>query len=137
MRGDLGRAEGLLAAAVAYDELTSGGPGVAKMPTPEAVSVMNGLASSGRLGAGEIAAVLAAAGHAREIDVAPPAGLTVRELDVLRLLATGMTNRQIAAALGISAKTVGTHIEHIYEKTGVRTRAGATLFAVEESVVAR
>jgi response regulator RpfG family c-di-GMP phosphodiesterase/DNA-binding CsgD family transcriptional regulator len=134
-RGDLDRVEGLLAAAVVYDELTTGGPGVEKVASDEAVREMNGLASTGLLPAAGVGAVLAAAGHAREVEISPPAGLTEREVDVLRLLASGMTNRQIAAALGISAKTVGTHVEHIYGKAGVRTRAGATLFAIEEKLV--
>ena len=58
-----------------------------------------------------------------------PAGLTERAVDVLRLLARGLANKQVAAKLGISAKTVGHHIEHIYTKADVTTRAGATLFA--------
>lgn len=136
-RGIFDRVEGLLAAAVAYDELTAGGPGVEKLATDAAVAELNGMASAGLLPAAEVAAVLAAAGHARKVDISPPGGLTEREVDVLRLLASGMTNRQIAATLAISPKTVGTHVEHIYSKAGVRTRAGATLFAIEEKLVGR
>ena len=65
-----------------------------------------------------------------------PAGLTEREVDVLGLLARGQTNKQVAETLGISPRTVGTHVEHIYAKAGVRTRAGATLFALEHGLVA-
>ena len=65
-----------------------------------------------------------------------PAGLTEREVDVLRLIARGMVNKDVAARLGISAKTVGHHIEHIYGKAGVTTRAGATLFAMEHNLLA-
>lgn len=137
IRGELDRVEGLLAAAVAYDELTAGGRGTGKVATDAAVAELNEMASAGLLPAAGVAAILAAAGHAREVDISPPSGLTEREVDVLRLLASGMTNRQIAAALGISAKTVGTHVEHIYGKAGVRTRAGATLFAIEEKLVGR
>jgi DNA-binding CsgD family transcriptional regulator len=64
-----------------------------------------------------------------------PAGLTERELDVLRLIARGSTNRSTAEALGISAKTVNAHIEHIYAKTGVRSRAAATLFAMQHDLL--
>jgi DNA-binding NarL/FixJ family response regulator len=65
-----------------------------------------------------------------------PAGLTEREVDVLRLIARGMVNKDMAVRLGISAKTVGHHIEHIYAKAGVTTRAGATLFAMEHNLLA-
>ena len=61
--------------------------------------------------------------------MARPAGLTEREVDVLRLIARGLPNKQVAARLRISPKTVGHHVEHIYAKAGVTTRAGATLFA--------
>ena len=52
-------------------------------------------------------------------------GLTARELDVLRLLADGLTNREIAARLFISQKTVGAHMAHIYAKLGVHSRVEA------------
>jgi DNA-binding NarL/FixJ family response regulator len=64
-----------------------------------------------------------------------PAGLTEHEVDVLRLIARGHANRQVAATLGISPKTVGHHVEHIYAKAGVTTRAGATLFAMEHGLL--
>jgi ATP/maltotriose-dependent transcriptional regulator MalT len=60
-----------------------------------------------------------------------PAGLTARELDVLRLLAAGKTNQQIAAELVISGHTAGRHVQNIYTKLGVSSRAAATAFAVE------
>jgi ATP/maltotriose-dependent transcriptional regulator MalT len=60
-----------------------------------------------------------------------PAGLTARELDVLRLLAAGKTNQQIAAELVISGHTAGRHVQNIYRKLGVSSRAAATAFAVE------
>jgi DNA-binding CsgD family transcriptional regulator len=67
--------------------------------------------------------------------VARPAGLTEREVDVLSLIARGRSNREVAAVLGISPKTVGHHVEHIYAKAGVTTRAGATLFAMEQGLL--
>ena len=80
--------------------------------------------------------MLAAAGQAsRPAPVPQPAGLTDREIDVLRLIARGHRNKQVAAMLDISAKTVGHHIEHIYLKAGVKTRAGATLFAMEHGLL--
>ena len=54
-----------------------------------------------------------------------PPSLTERELDVLSLVAQGLTNRQISGRLFISPATVRTHLEHIYDKLGVRSRAGA------------
>ena len=58
-----------------------------------------------------------------------PAQLTEREQDVLELVAQGLTNREVARRLFISAATVRTHLEHIYEKLEVRTRAGAVAAA--------
>jgi DNA-binding NarL/FixJ family response regulator len=64
-----------------------------------------------------------------------PAGLTERELQVLLALVRGGSNRQIAEGLGISPKTVGHHVEHVYQKAGVRSRAAATLWAFEHDLV--
>jgi DNA-binding NarL/FixJ family response regulator len=58
-----------------------------------------------------------------------PADLTRREVEVLRLLATGMTNRAIAEALFLSEKTVARHVANIFMKIDVSTRAAATAFA--------
>jgi len=64
-----------------------------------------------------------------------PAGLSQREVEVLRLLARGLSTRDMAERLHLSADTVKHHIQHIYDKTGLATRAGATLFAVENSLL--
>jgi DNA-binding NarL/FixJ family response regulator len=61
--------------------------------------------------------------------------LTAREVDVLRLVAQGATNAEIAAALSISDVTVKTHVGHIFSKLGVRDRAGAIVFAFDHGVV--
>ncbi|MBM3940164.1 MAG: HD domain-containing protein [SAR202 cluster bacterium] len=66
--------------------------------------------------------------------IAYPAGLTDREIEVLRLVGGGMTNKEIAAQLTISPRTVQQHTLHIYEKIDVSTRAAATLFAAEHSL---
>ena len=80
--------------------------------------------------------VLSAAGHSVKVAHRETvAGLTERELDVLRLLSRGLTIKQMAAQLVISEKTVDSHIQHIYNKIGVSTRAGATLFAIEHNLV--
>ena len=92
-------------------------------------------AREGRLCPEAVDAVLAAAGHRvatrpREL----PAGLTDRAHDVLLALA-GKTNKEIAETLGISAKTAGHHVQHIFGKTGVRTRSAATVWAFERHLV--
>jgi DNA-binding NarL/FixJ family response regulator len=61
--------------------------------------------------------------------------LTTREIEVLRMLARGMTNKQTAQQLEISPKTVGRHVESIYSKIGASTRAAAALFAVEHDLL--
>ena len=64
-----------------------------------------------------------------------PAMLTAREVEVLRLVAQGLTDRQIAEQLIISPRTVNTHLTSIYNKLGVDTRAAATRFAVDHRLV--
>jgi DNA-binding NarL/FixJ family response regulator len=63
------------------------------------------------------------------------AGLTKRELDVLRLVADGRTNQEIARSLGISVKTVEKHLEGVYAKLGVVSRVEAAVHAVQEGLV--
>ena len=67
--------------------------------------------------------------------VAPLAGLTARELEVLVLLAQGKTNRVIAQELYISEKTVASHVSHIFTKLAVTSRSGATAYAYEHHLV--
>lgn len=64
-----------------------------------------------------------------------PAGLTPREVEVLILLARGLSNKEIARQLVISPKTAGNHIEHIYSKIGASTRAKASLFAMQHGLL--
>ena len=64
-----------------------------------------------------------------------PMGLTDREVEVLRLIAKGMSRAQVADALTVSESTVRTHLEHIYNKAGVTSRAAATMFAMEHALV--
>jgi DNA-binding CsgD family transcriptional regulator len=61
--------------------------------------------------------------------------LSRRELEVLRLVADGLSTRDIAGRLFISAKTADHHIQHIYTKTGVSNRAAATRWAIDQGVV--
>jgi response regulator RpfG family c-di-GMP phosphodiesterase/DNA-binding CsgD family transcriptional regulator len=132
LAGDLGRVSGLLACVVLFDELTA----IGGRREEEAAAEMAALAGAGALDQRDVQAILEAAGfNAPPARVDRPAGLTEREVDVLGLLARGLTNRQIAAALSVSVKTVGAHIEHIYVKAGVRSRAAATLFAMQHDLV--
>ena len=64
-----------------------------------------------------------------------PCGLTDREVDVLRAITRGLSNKQIARELYVSQSTVHTHIINVYGKIGVNTRAGATLFAFERDLI--
>jgi DNA-binding NarL/FixJ family response regulator len=63
-----------------------------------------------------------------------PHGLSSRELEVLRLVATGMTNREIADALVVSVRTVDTHVAHVYQKTGARNRSEASAYAASSGI---
>jgi HD-GYP domain-containing protein (c-di-GMP phosphodiesterase class II) len=82
-----------------------------------------------------VAAVLDAAGQPRPRRQSYPAGLTEREVEVLRLLAVGQSKKQIAAQLVVSPSTVHTHVVHVYEKASVSTRAAAALFALEHGLL--
>ena len=58
-------------------------------------------------------------------------GLTVREVEVLKLVVAGLMNRQIAERLGVSTRTVDAHLRSVYAKLGVKSRSAATRFAVD------
>jgi DNA-binding CsgD family transcriptional regulator len=79
----------------------------------------------------ELGGRLAKPGRRREM----PAGLTDREREVLALVALGATNREIAHRLMISEKTAGHHLEHVYDKIGVSSRAAAVYFAMQHELI--
>ena len=87
---------------------------------------------AGRLDGDAVAAV---AGHRVRRRREWPAGLTSREIEVLRLLSRGASSKEIARNLVISPKTAGNHIEHIYLKTGARSRAAASLYAMRQGLL--
>jgi HD-GYP domain-containing protein (c-di-GMP phosphodiesterase class II) len=126
----------ILAAADAYQRMTEPRPHRAAETPEMAADHLRREVRAGRLDSEAVNGVLAAAGHRvsskrREL----VAGLSEREVEVLRLVARGQSMKEIAAALTISGKTVDNHIQHIYEKIGVSTRAGAALFAVEQNLL--
>jgi DNA-binding NarL/FixJ family response regulator len=89
-----------------------------------------------RLGAApDLARLDADATTSRGTTVTSPRGLSAREVEVLRLVATGLTNRAIADALTISERTVDRHVSNIFTKLDVSTRAAATAFAYEQRLV--
>ena len=126
----------ILAAADAYHRRTEPRPH-RPAETPEAAAeYLRREMRSGRLDTEAVNTVLAAAGHrVSEKRREMVGGLSEREVEVLRLVARGQSMKQIAAALTISEKTVDNHIQHIYEKIGVSTRAAAALFAVEQNLL--
>jgi DNA-binding NarL/FixJ family response regulator len=80
--------------------------------------------------------VLVSAGHASaQKHRAWPDGLTDREVEILRLVARGLSNKEIGRALHVSPVTVKNHVAHIYGKTGIATRSGAALYAVTHGLV--
>ena len=123
----------VLAAADVYHALTEERPHRQALSRDAAARVLE--AQPG-LDKEAVGAVLAAAGHEpSRTKGAWPAGLSDREVEVLRLLARGRSESQVAQALFISPATVHTHVTHIYEKAGVTTRASAALFAMEHGLL--
>jgi HD-GYP domain-containing protein (c-di-GMP phosphodiesterase class II)/DNA-binding CsgD family transcriptional regulator len=133
--GALTPPERLLAAADAYHALVEPRPHRPALSEGEAAERLRREAKQSRLDALAVDAVLDAAGHRIPRRKVWPAGLTTREVEVLRLVAQGRSNRGIAADLHISEKTVRNHVEHVYSKLGVSNRTGASLFAVDHGIV--
>jgi HD-GYP domain-containing protein (c-di-GMP phosphodiesterase class II) len=126
----------VLAAADCYTAMREARPHRPALDAPASATELTREVEGGRLDPDAVDAVLAAAGHrVRERPRELPAGLTERELEVLLVLVRGQSNQAIAEDLGISAKTVGHHIQHVYEKAGVRSRAAATVWAFENDLV--
>lgn len=126
----------LLAAADAYQAMTQERPHRPAFTPDGAAEKLNSEAARGRLDAEVVRAVLEAAGHEPTRARLPwPAGLSDREVQVLRHLARGRSNREVAGLLWISPKTAGHHVQHIYAKIGVSTRAAAAMFAMEHDLI--
>ena len=126
----------ILAAADTYRTLTERRPHRAAWEPDQAKHRLLHEARRNTLDADAVHAVLVAAGHAvpdppRRV----PAGLSDREVEVLGLVAQGCTNAEIASRLVISRRTAEHHVQHIYTKIGLSSRAGATLFAIEHHLL--
>ena len=123
----------VLAAADAYCTKTEVRPHRAAYSPDEASAYVRAEAAAGRLDAAAVESMLAAGGVPAPVTTSQR--LTAREIDILREVARGGSMREIARALTISPKTVDGHLQRIYPKIGVSTRAGATLYALEHGLV--
>jgi DNA-binding NarL/FixJ family response regulator len=126
----------VLAAADVYQALTQERPHRPAHAPDAAAYQLAAEARVGRLDQEAVDAVLTAAGHSsRGPRRAWPCDLSDREVEVLRLVARGCSTREIAQRLVISTKTADHHVQHVYGKIGVSTRASATMFALEHDLV--
>jgi HD-GYP domain-containing protein (c-di-GMP phosphodiesterase class II) len=128
----------VLAAADAFQAMTQARPYRDPLTREQAAAELVRDSRAGRLDSDVVAGVLAAAGQRRSRlrhDLRP-AGLSEREIEVLRLVAEGCSNPQIAKRLFISRRTAEHHVQHVYRKIGVSSRAAAALFALEHDLLA-
>jgi HD-GYP domain-containing protein (c-di-GMP phosphodiesterase class II) len=136
LRGDLlSPAAKVLAAADVYQALTEPRPHRDARSATEAGGQLRAEVRAGKLDAMAADAVLQASGHKVSRRPVRPAGLTAREIEVLKLMARGRNTQQIAEELVITPKTVGHHISHIYTKIGASNRVAASLFATEHGLL--
>jgi HD-GYP domain-containing protein (c-di-GMP phosphodiesterase class II) len=131
----IGRHARILGAVDAYRSMREPRPYRPSLSADEAAAELSADAKAGRLDAEVVNAVLTAAGHQVGRRREWPAGLTSREVDVLRLLAQGLSSKEIATRLVITPKTARNHIEHIYVKIGASTRVTASLFAMQNGLL--
>ena len=125
----------LLGAVDAYQSMCEPRPHRPAFAPSEAAKELRADVKAGRLDGDAVEAVLAAAGHRVAARRDGPAGLTAREVDVLRLVSRGQSSKEIAATLVISPKTARNHIEHIYSKIGASSRVAASLFAMQHGLL--
>jgi HD-GYP domain-containing protein (c-di-GMP phosphodiesterase class II) len=127
----------ILAAADAFAAMTRSRPHRSEMDPDQAADELKGESKAGRLDADAVEAVLAAAGGQRTTRRTElrPGGLSEREIEVLRLVAQGCSNPQVAERLHISRRTAEHHVQHIYTKVGISSRPGVALFALEHDLL--
>ena len=134
--GTLPIAARVIAAADAFQAMTEERPHRSARTPAQAAHELAADVRAGRLDADAGTAVCEAGGEvASQIRREWPAGLSDREVEVLRLVARGRSKREVADALTVSVNTVDTHVRHVYEKIGVATRAGAAIFAMEHDLL--
>jgi DNA-binding CsgD family transcriptional regulator len=128
----------ILGAADAFHAMTQDRPHRPALEVEQAAAELQREVRAGRLDGDATAAVLEAAGGRppRRRDNLRPAGLSEREVEVARLVAAGCSNPEIAKRLVISRRTAEHHVQHIYAKVGVSSRAGLALFAHEHDLIA-
>jgi HD-GYP domain-containing protein (c-di-GMP phosphodiesterase class II) len=131
----LDRSQRVIAAADCYVALTSDSPHRPALAADAAAKELRAMSACGQLDGDAVEAVLGASGHRRRARTDQPGGLTAREVEVVRLVALGLTTREVGDRLVISAKTADHHIQNIYAKLGVSTRGAATLFAIEQGIL--
>jgi len=134
---DIPLAARVLAAADAFHAMTQARPHREAMTREQAAEQLGKDARTSRLDPDAVSAVLDVAGQlkpARRRDLRP-AGLSDREVEVLRLVARGCSNPEIAKRLYLSRRTAEHHVQHIYAKIGVSSRASAALFALEHDLL--
>lgn len=137
LSGALGAAADLLAASDAYQGMLQERAYRPPLPREGAASVLREEVRLRRMDRAAVEAVLKAAGHRpAPTSQATPGGLSPRELEVLQFLARGLADKEIAQRLSLSPRTVHHHVQHIYEKTGVSSRAAAALYAVRHDLIA-
>lgn len=126
----------LLACADSYQAMTQQRPHRPALDPDAAADELASEARTGRLDPECVTAVVEAAGRrSPKLRTEWPSGLSDREVDVLRLVARGLSNKAIAAQLVISPRTAEHHVQHVYSKIGVSTRAAAAMFAMERGLV--
>ena len=125
----------ILAAADMYRAKLEPRPHRPALAPGDVESMLRDEARAGRLDGDAVEGVLRAAGHRIRRRREWPAGLTSREVEVLRLVARGLSHKQIAEQLVISRKTASNHVEHIYTKIGASNRAMAALFAMKHGLM--
>jgi HD-GYP domain-containing protein (c-di-GMP phosphodiesterase class II) len=135
-RGDaLSASAKILATAEAYQSMIEPRAHRGALSPSAAAGAIEQAVRAGAIDAAAARAVLAAAGHrVPPVRFAQVAGLTPREVEVLRLVAGGQSIKAIARLLGIAPKTADNHVQNLYAKIGVKTRGGATLFAIEHGL---
>jgi DNA-binding NarL/FixJ family response regulator len=125
----------IVAVADAWISMLQPRPHRAALDPEHASAALRADARDRKLDPEAVEAVLAAAGRFTPVRRPQRAGLTHREIEVLRLVAAGCSNPEIADHLYISRRTAEHHVQRIYTKIGVSTRPGATMFALEHDLL--